>query len=121
MYSFKRNKRLTKSKSIIIEFVGPPGAGKTTSCQCFSELLHAKGLKVCTLQDIKDYVKEMNIAKKSLLLLKFIFFRSILLIFFSALLAYNRIYSVHSIYRFMRLTIFDLALNQYVRNKRIDV
>jgi thymidylate kinase len=110
-----------KSKPFTIEFVGPPGAGKTTSCQSFSDLLQSKGFRVSMSQDIKDYVKELGFGGKFLLVVKFVVFRIPAVVFYIMLFTLYRICSTDSIYRYIRLTVFDLALRQLKKNKKVDV
>jgi thymidylate kinase len=110
-----------KHKAITIEFVGPPGAGKTTSCHYFSELLKSKGFKVGTRQELKAFVKKMGFAGKLFLLLKLVLFRGPAVALYILSFAVNRIYSMDSIYRFVKLTLFDLALKQYKKNSDADV
>jgi thymidylate kinase len=112
---------LSKHKALIIEFVGPPGAGKTTSCRYFDQQLKEKGLRVATLQDIKDYLRRMNFSEKLLMLSKALLVRGHILLLYTASLAFNRIYSANSIYRYIRLTLFDLALQKFVKEKKVDV
>jgi adenylate kinase family enzyme len=106
---------------MIIEFVGPPGAGKTTSCKSFTRLLRGRGLKIFQLQDLKDYVKQLKFHQKFYLVCKAIVFRSLPLIRYILILAANKIYSSNSIYRYVRLTIFDLALSEFQKSRQVDV
>jgi thymidylate kinase len=110
-----------KDKAIVIEFVGPPGAGKTTCCQYFTERLEKRGLKVYTLQDLKDYIRNLSLLEKLFLSIKAGVFRSHTLLFYTLSLAYNRIISADSIYRYIRLTLFDLALKQFKKKKDVDI
>jgi thymidylate kinase len=123
-YTLKDNKKesnISKNKALIIEFVGPPGAGKTTSCRYFDQQLKEKGLRVATLQDIKGYLRKMSSSQKLLMLSKALLFRGHILLLYTASLALNRIYSVNSIYRYFRLTMFDLALKKFVKDKNVDI
>ncbi|MCW3079459.1 hypothetical protein [Segetibacter sp.] len=114
-------KKILKQKAYTIEFVGPPGAGKTTSCKCLSGLLESNGYTVCTWQDMKDYIRKMAFIEKCILVLKLVLCRGQSLILYMISLANNRIYSTNSIYRYIRLTLFDLALEQIKKNGKIDV
>ncbi|WP_147202209.1 hypothetical protein [Segetibacter aerophilus] len=110
-----------RQKAYTIEFVGPPGAGKTSSCKCLSALLESNGYTVCKWQDVKDYIRKMAFTKKCLLVLKLVLFRGQSLMLYTTLLASNSIYSRNSIYRYIRLTLFDLALKQLLKKEKIDV
>ncbi len=119
--SITKPKTDVKQKAIIIEFVGPPGAGKTSSCKCFAEQLKKKGFEVLMLQDVKDFLKNMNLSDKIFLSVKAIIFRSHSLLFYTATLAYNRIYSLNSINRYVRLTLYDLALKNLIKRQNINI
>jgi thymidylate kinase len=109
------------NKALVVEFVGPPGSGKTTNCRHFEEVLKKRGLEVFTLQDIKDYVRNMHFIQKTGLVLQFIFLRGHLFLYFSSCLIYNRIFNWNSLYRFIRLSLFNLALKQVKKKGYVDV
>ena len=119
--SFHTCNKNDKPKATVIEFVGPPGAGKSTNSQVLSELLKSKGVRVCELQDIKRYVRELGFPERLLVLLKLVFVKSPGIVYYMLTLAAYRIYSINSVYRFLRLIIFDLALQQLRKNLCIDV
>src|SRR6476620_10120102 len=102
----KGRKSLFKKVAIVVEFVGSPGAGKTTSCQHFSELLKQKNLKVCLNQDIKAYILELNLLQKLLLFSETMLRQGHLLMLYPLALALNRVISLHAIYRYTRLAVF---------------
>lgn len=107
--------------AIVVECVGPPGAGKTTNCNSFSSLLKKKNLNVGLSSDIKAYIREMAFYKKLFLLSETMLLRGHLLFLYTAALAFNKIYSFDSIYRYLRLSIFNQALKKYVKNREIDI
>lgn len=109
------------NKAIIIEFVGPPGAGKTSSCKGFAEHLENKGLTVSTLGDVKKFIKKLNFFEKFILIGKALLFRTHTMLFYIGALAFNGIYSLNSIYRYIRLTLFDLALKKLIKSKKTNV
>ncbi|MEI6946254.1 hypothetical protein V9K67_03570 [Paraflavisolibacter sp. H34] len=108
-------------RALTIEFVGLPGAGKTTSSRAFSALLQQKGFRVLILQDVKDYLRRLSLGRKLLLVAKAVLTRTPKLVSYTASLARNRIYSGNSIYRFIRLTLFDLALQQMKQEQKADI
>lgn len=63
----------------------------------------------------------MRFSEKLLLSLKALLFRGHTLALYTASLAFNRIFSKNSVYRYARLTTFDVALRQFVTKKKIDV
>lgn len=112
---------MVAGRAVIIEFVGPPGAGKTTSCHCFTELLRRKSFHVLTRQDIHAYLKRMNLLSKSLLLAGIILFRFHRLCYFIFTLALNGIFSADSLYRYLRLTVYQQVLHQLLDFKKADI
>jgi thymidylate kinase len=109
------------NRTTTVEFVGPPGAGKTTSCKYFSSLFKENGLTVCEIHDIKDFVRKKRFAGKLHLLLQLILFRTSRLTLYTILLLSNKVYSLNSIYRYIRLNLFDLALVQLKKKRELDV
>jgi thymidylate kinase len=110
-----------KHKTVTIEFVGLPGAGKSTSCNYFSHLFKARGLNICEIHDIKEYLRQNPLSGKLFLVSKLLLFRSSRVILYIISLLSRKIYSADSIYRYIRLTIFDLALQQLKKNRKFDV
>jgi thymidylate kinase len=110
-----------KNRTLIIEFVGPPGAGKTTCCECFSEALKEKNFKVLMTKEIKDYIHDMNFFSKFYFFSKVLLSRFHILSFYIFILAYNRIYSANSIYRYVRLSVFNLVLNKFIKSRDVDI
>ena len=107
--------------AVIIEFVGPPGAGKTTHCRHFAAMLREKNFKVAVLQDVKDYIRNMNLLQRLYLFSNVLFLSGHIYIYYILTLAFYRIYSINSIYRYTRLSAFNLALHKYVKKKDIDL
>jgi len=107
--------------TIIIECVGLPGSGKTTYCGYFSELLKQKKFSVIMWNDLKTYVHELNFFKKIYLLVKTLFFSGYSLFLYSIILACHKIYSIDSIYRYLRLLIFNTALTEYLKKRKVDI
>lgn len=110
-----------KQKAIVIEFAGPPGAGKTTSCRHFAEYLANKGQTVFTLGDLKIYLKELSGLQKVLIAIQALLFRTPVFLHYIIVMAHNGIYSVNSIYRYVRLTIFDITLKKYLNTHNVNV
>jgi thymidylate kinase len=130
MFRFKTKESETKAGkddifhhagAIVVECVGPPGSGKTTNCKSFSSLLQKKNLNVCLSDDLKAYIRKMTKGRKLFLLAETLVFRGHLLLFYTAALAFNKIYSFDSIYRYFRLSIFNQALQRLIKNKEVDI
>ncbi len=112
---------LLTQRAKVVEFVGPPGAGKTTCSRHFTAALENHGLRVLVLQDIKDYVKALPYADKVKLLFKTLFSRGYAIMLFSFTLASRGIYSYDSLYRYTRLNIFHTALKQILQHTNVDI
>ncbi|MBW3545332.1 MAG: hypothetical protein KY428_07000 [Bacteroidetes bacterium] len=110
-----------KQKPVIIEFVGPPGAGKTTNCQYFLKLLKERDLNVITRQEIEAYVRKMGAVEKSYLYATTVLFRGHLIVYYAFFLVFLRIYSLDSIYRYTRLSVYKLALEELIKNSKTDI
>jgi thymidylate kinase len=107
-------------KAKIIEFVGPPGAGKTSNCYCYTAVLRNQGYTVLTLKDIKFHIKQLSKGERTLLLLKTTLRHLHLLIYYALTLVFNKIFSLHSITRYVRIAVFDTVLRQMTNAKKYD-
>lgn len=112
---------MVAGKTVVIEFVGPPGAGKTTSCHCFTELLRRKSFHVLTRQDIHAYLKRMNLPAKSFLILRIILLRFHRFCYYTFILGLHGIYSADALYRYLRLTVYQKVLHQLLDLKKADI
>lgn len=108
-------------KGIIIEFVGPPGSGKTTSSLVFAEQLRKKGLIVLLREDLKLYVKNKGLISKLRLFVNTLFFKGPILIHFTIKLALHKIFSFDAIYRYLKLSFYNLALSEFRRQTKADI
>ncbi len=106
---------------MIIEFVGPPGAGKTTCCRAFAEDLKGDGKVVFTLPDLKSYLRKLSVFQKMMLVVKGLLQRVPLFLNYVMTLGRNGVLNKNSLYRFTRLSLFDLALKKYIRSNKVDV
>ncbi|MBK0401919.1 hypothetical protein I5M27_02915 [Adhaeribacter sp. BT258] len=111
----------TQQKATIVEFVGSPGVGKTTSCNCFAEMLQAKGLQVCQSEDLKTYFRNLGRRQKLQLYLNTLFLKAFTLVQYTATLARYRIYSLNSVYRFLRLSVFQAALDKMLKSREVNL
>ena len=110
-----------RQKTIIVEFVGPPGAGKTTNCSYFLEQLKKKHVKVCSFEDIKSYVQGMSFAQKAILSLQTLLQKGKHIFLYACVLAYCGVYSLNSIYRYIKLSAYDVVLESFIRKHAVDV
>lgn len=107
-------------KTEIIEFVGPPGAGKTSNCYCYTAILRQKGYHVLTLKDIKDYVRKAGRKERTKLMLKTLLVHLPKVASYAFTLFFNRIFSLNSITRYLRIAVFDTVLHQMISTKKYD-
>ena len=112
---------LLKGKGLIIEFVGPTGSGKTTNCSFFSDFFSKQNLNVYTFNDVKEYLYQLNFYARLHIYLKTLLIHSLDFFAFFILLASHRVYSFDSIYRYIKLCIFNTALHQFMRIRKVDV
>lgn len=111
---------LFKGKNLIVEFVGPTGSGKTTNCSFFSDFFSKQNLNVYTFRDIKAFLYEQSFYHRLQIYLKTLFIHSLDFLAFFYLLASYRIYSFDSIYRYMKLCLFNIVLHQFIGTRKVD-
>ena len=112
---------LLKGKGLIIEFVGPTGSGKTTNCFHFLEFFRKRNVNAYTFNDIKVYVSELTFYHRLQIYSTAVLLNLRQLLSYSFLLSCRGIYSFDSIYRYIKLCIFNNALHQFIRVREVDV
>lgn len=110
-----------KGKQLIIEFVGPAGSGKTTNCLHFLDLFRKGNLNVYVFRDVKTYLYQQSWYQRLSIYLHTILSNSQNIFCYTILLASNGIYSIDSIYRYLKLCIFNTALRQFMSSREVDV
>lgn len=110
-----------RGNAIVVEFVGPPGSGKTTNCSRFYELLTRNNFNVFILKDVREYFHNLKSYKKLVILLKVIFSPRCKFSLFIFTLAAAGIISLKSISRYYTLCAFNLALEDFIKVKDADV
>lgn len=108
-------------KPIVIEFVGSPGTGKTTSSHCFSNVLKASGLKVCLIEDLERFLKNSNRVTRISIAIGACITKGPLLLLYVALFALNGIFSLDSFIHYASLTLREAALKWFCKYDNIDV
>ena len=111
----------TNLKAVIIEFVGLPGTGKTTSSRYFSHVLKERGLQVCLIEDIERYLKSLNFFQKLYIISKAGVLRAHLLLLYILLYVSNGMFSLEYFIHYASLILRETALKQLVKEKGIDV
>lgn len=108
------------SESIVIEFVGPTGGGKTTNCNEFSRELNAQKLTVATFAEFKKWFYKAPRITQASILFNAIFLKGNMFSFISLLIR-NNLLHFDAIKRFFKLSVFNSALQQFKKNKLVDV
>lgn len=112
---------LLKGRGLIVEFVGPPGAGKTTNCLYFLEFFRKLGINVYTFTDIKAFLYRLDFVDRLQVYLQAIIFNGPDLRLYCSLLIRHGIYSLDTVYRYMKLCVFNRALHQFIRQHDVDI
>ena len=112
---------MVERKGIIVEFVGLPGSGKTTNSLLFAEQLRRVGLVVMVREDLKQYIKKLGLPGKLRLFVNTLFLKGPRVIHFTAILALNRIFSIDAIWRYLKISFFNSALNKFRQQSNVDV
>lgn len=110
-----------KGRGLIVEFVGPPGAGKTTNCIYFLQLFRNRGLNAYTFHDIKSFLYRLDFIERLKVYLHVITFNGSCLLSYWSLLFRHRVYSLDSFFRYVKLCVFNRALHQFTRQHDVDV
>jgi thymidylate kinase len=105
----------------VIEFVGSPGTGKTTSSYCFSKALKASGLQVCLIEDLEGYLKKLDKLQKLSFVFEACITRGHLLLLYIALFSLNGIFNLHAFIHYASLTLREVALKRFCKYNCIDV
>lgn len=112
---------LLKGRELIVEFVGPPGCGKTTNCQSFIDRCREINLHVYTFTDVKAHLYQLPLAQRIRIYLATLLRKSHILLLYSWLLASHGILSMDSIYRYVKLCIFNDAVRGFMQSRRCDM
>jgi thymidylate kinase len=110
-----------QGKQLIIEFVGPTGAGKTTNCFHFMNAFKGQNLNVHAFSDIKAYLCQLGVYQRSCLYLRALRTNGVNIFSFALLLASNGIYSIESLARYIKLCVFNTALGQFMKTRKVDI
>lgn len=113
--------RPANTGALIMEFVGPPGVGKTTNCRQFARLLQDEAIAMATADDIKAYYRSLGSVSKLLLYARTLRCRFAQISGYLFFLLKQGVFSIGSIYRYLRLSILDELLNAYVSEKKIKI
>lgn len=108
---------MDSAKSIVIEFVGPPGSGKTTTCNSAVEYLKHAGIKIYVFKDVKAYLYQSRLAQKAAIIFRTLLRHSMDLFSFKILLVKHGGFNVNSVFRYAKLCLFNQALQHFKSTK----
>jgi len=108
-------------RTIVVEFVGPTGSGKTTNCQSFSALLNTMNMSVAVFADLKAYFYRMKFYRRLRVILVTLRLHGPDFFAFAGLLASHGAYSFDSVFRYIKLCVFNTALQDFVRTQKVDI
>ncbi|HEX8038914.1 MAG TPA: hypothetical protein VF490_07170 [Chryseosolibacter sp.] len=112
---------LLKGQRLIVEFVGPPGSGKSTNCAAFTRHFSEQGLQVYQFADVKTYLKKMKARKRLYIYMETLLSRSSSLVSYLCVLLANGIRSFDSIIRYVKLCVFHTAALRFLEEKHADI
>ncbi|MBX3257361.1 MAG: hypothetical protein KF862_24765 [Chitinophagaceae bacterium] len=107
--------------TLVIECVGLPGSGKSTSCRFFKQALESEGKKVALSNEIHDYRKRLSLSTKVLWGIKLLF-KDIgkLLTYYYFLLRYGFIQR-RNITEYPKYLFHHKVLASYIHKKKPDL
>lgn len=112
---------VSDSQTIIVEFVGPPGGGKTTLCDGLKTQLANNGLKTAIFKDVKRHLREKSLFSKLAFVLSNTFKNLPVFLTFSVLLFKSGVFSINSIIRYYKVTLFNGSISSFINNSKTQV
>ena len=116
-----RTADLLKGQGLIVEFVGPPGSGKSTNCAAFTRYFSDEGLQVYQFADVKAYLKKMKAHKRLYIYMETLLSRGSSLASYLWVLLANGIRSFDSIIRYVKLCVFHAAALRFLQDSHADI
>ena len=116
-----KRESLLLPEPIVVEFAGPPGAGKSTSAGVFKSFLENKDIRVAEFSDVKKHLKSQSKFAIAQLAIKALAKKTGAIGKFLVLLIRNRAFSISSFYRFLKLCVFHEALQRYRKVAHTDI
>lgn len=111
---------LVKGRGLIVEFVGPTGAGKTTNCLYFLQFFRERHINAYAFADVKAFLYRLHLVDRVKVYLQAIFIGSALRSYCSLLVRHG-VYSLDAVYRYLKLCIFNRAMHRFIRQHDVDV
>ena len=102
------------NNTLVVEFVGPPGGGKTTNCNSFCAQLKRHDIVPYVFADVKKYLYKQKFHHKVIFVLRTLRAHGIHLIRFTFLLVTLGMFSFDSVFRYTKLCLFNQALQAFV-------
>lgn len=104
---------MQKKQSIVVEFVGTPGGGKTTNCNSICALLVEEGIQPFVFTDVKKYLYKAHIFKKILIVWSTIWRHGKDIVLFNFFLVRSGVLSFDSVFRYCKLCLFNQSLQEF--------
>lgn len=104
-------------KSLVIEFVGPPGGGKTTNCKSFCAQLERHAIVAYEFAHVKQHLYKQSVPGKIRIGLKTLKQHGSQVFQFFLFLLTNGIWSADSFFRYVKLCLFNQALQDFIASK----
>lgn len=104
---------MQKKQSIVVEFVGPPGGGKTTNSNSISALLVEHGIQPFVFADVKKYLYKANLFTKISIIWKTLWRQGKDIVLFIFFLLGSGVLSFDSVFRYCKLCLFNQTLQEF--------
>lgn len=104
---------MDKKQSIVVEFVGPPGGGKTTNCNSIRAMLVEQGIQTFVFADVKKHLYKANLFKKMLLVWRTTWRQGKDIVSFIFFLLRSKVFSFDSFFRYCKLCLFNQSLQDF--------
>lgn len=106
---------------MVVECVGPPGAGKSTTCRMVMSSSMAQKLVIGQFSDIKVHIRSLSRMAQALLIFDAIRLHGGQLFRFVLLLFRKDSFAADSVWRYFKLCVFDAGLQQLLVLGKFDV
>lgn len=109
------------ARPVVVECVGLPGSGKTTSCHYFAGQLRAAGYRVLLIADIKAQLRAGPVPLQVWWMLRLVWLRGKDLIRFGLLLRQQSVLTIQAVRRYLRIALYEQVLRHRLNKEKADV